>query len=99
MTFETLNLSSCLLLTTQCTVLGTLNTDPKHSRRGAGALLLQWGIEEGRKRGLPVYLHSSLQGHALYLKHGFRDLEELVADFSKWGLEERNYNWAMVKEP
>lgn len=80
-------------------VLATLNTDPRHNRRGAATLLLRWGLEEAQKRELPVYLHSSLQGHDLYLKHGFRDLEELVTDFSQWGLEERNYNWAMIKEP
>lgn len=87
------------MTTAQLIALATLNTDPKHNRRGAGTLLLLWGFEEAKRRGLPIYLHSTLQGHDLYLKHGFRDLEELVTDFSRWGLEERNYNWAMIREP
>lgn len=61
-------------------------------------MILQRGFEEAAKRDLPIYVIAAQEGHALYLKNGFRDLERMEADFSKWGLEELNLNWAMIRE-
>lgn len=60
-------------------------------------MLISWGIEEAARRGLPAYLESSEAAHNLYLKHQFRDMEELVLDFSKWGAEKPHRTWAMIK--
>ncbi|KAI3323582.1 acetyltransferase [Xylariaceae sp. AK1471] len=62
-----------------------LHVDPKHQRRGAGRMLVMWGVEEVKKRGWPAYLESSPEGHSLYLSCGFRDIEKQVIDFTKWG--------------
>lgn len=80
-------------------VLAMLHTDPKHQGRGAGSLLLQKFVEEARQKGLPAYLDSSERAHELYLKHGFQDLEEVVTDFSPWGMTEPHRVWAMIREP
>lgn len=61
-------------------------------------MLTSRGIEEAARRGLPMYLESSEVAHQLYLKHGFRDLEELTTDFSKWGLANPHRVWAMIKD-
>ena len=60
-------------------------------------MLISWGVDEAARRGLPAYLESSESGHNLYLKHQFRDVEELVTDFSKWGLEKPHRAWAMIR--
>lgn len=75
-----------------------LHTDPKYQGRGAGRILTSRAIEEAAHRGLPAYLESSEAAHQLYLKHGFKDLEELVTDFSKWGLETPHKVWAMIHD-
>lgn len=75
-----------------------LYTDPKHQGRGAGTLLLKKLIEESEQRGLPAYLDASEAGHTLYIKQGFRDLEELVTDFSPWGMTKPHRVWTRVRE-
>ncbi|EXJ82192.1 hypothetical protein A1O3_06005 [Capronia epimyces CBS 606.96] len=64
-------------------ILHTLQTDPKHQRRGAGGLLIEWGLAIADDRHLPVYLESSPMAHSLYLKYGFYDIDQLRLD-PKW---------------
>jgi GNAT superfamily N-acetyltransferase len=75
-----------------------LHTDPHYQGRGAGGMLVSQAIEEAARRGLPAYLESSEAAHQLYLKHGFRDLEELTTDFSTWGLKTPHRVWAMIHD-
>ena len=79
--------------------LKLLHTDPKHQGRGAGGMLVRWGVEEARRRGVPAYLESSEAGHSLYRKYGFRDLELQSLDFSRWGATQKHNTWAMIYEP
>ncbi|KAI1163673.1 acyl-CoA N-acyltransferase [Nemania serpens] len=65
--------------------LTSLHVDPDHQRRGAGKMLVMWGIEEAKKLGLPAFLESSEAGHSLYESCGFRDTDKQVVDFTKWG--------------
>ena len=48
-------------------------------------MLLKWGIEESERRGIPAYLEASEKGRPLYEKFGFKCVDYLVLDFSKWG--------------
>lgn len=52
-------------------VLDTLSTNPKHQRRGAGKMLVDWGTQIADDMHLPIYLEASLQGEPLYRKCGF----------------------------
>ncbi|KAI1334746.1 putative GNAT family acetyltransferase [Xylariaceae sp. FL0016] len=79
--------------------LRLLQTDPEHQRRGAGRMLVEWGIEEAKKLGLVAYLESSPEGHEMYKKCGFRDLELTELDMSKWGATSKHQNWSMICEP
>ncbi|KAI1660208.1 acyl-CoA N-acyltransferase [Daldinia decipiens] len=83
----------------RCVYLSLLHTDPKHQGRGAGSTLTKWGIEEAKRLGLVVYLESSSAAHSLYEKHGFRDIEVLTADLSKWGATEEHKTWSMKYDP
>lgn len=53
-----------------------LQVVPEHQRRGAGRMLVMWGVEEAKRRNLPAYLESSEEGHSLYLSCGFRDIDK-----------------------
>ncbi|KAI1075801.1 acyl-CoA N-acyltransferase [Whalleya microplaca] len=76
--------------------LHLLHTDPQHQGRGAATLLVKWVMEEAKKLGLVAYLESSQAGHSLYKKCGFRDVECLSVDMSKWGATEKHYTWSMI---
>lgn len=68
-------------------VLKFLHTDPKHQKRGAGGMLVKWGVDKAKEMGLPAYLEASTAGKPLYEKHGFETIGECIFDLGKWGGE------------
>ncbi|KAI1425384.1 acyl-CoA N-acyltransferase [Xylaria sp. FL1777] len=78
--------------------LRLLFVDPKHQRRGAGAMLVNWGVEEAKKLGLPAYLEASTEGHSLYLRSGFRDIKIQSIDMTKWGKPDNHITYIMGLE-
>ncbi|KAH6660108.1 putative GNAT family acetyltransferase [Truncatella angustata] len=79
--------------------LHMLQTDPKHKRRGAGSLLIKKVLEEAQKLGIIAYLESSEAGHSLYASLGFKDVELMELDMSKWGATQTHKTWAMIWDP
>lgn len=77
--------------------LQTIHTDPRHQRRGAGLLLAKRCIQDGEAMGLPIWLESSDEGHQLYRRCGFKDVEELITDLSEHGAISPHRSWLMVK--
>lgn len=41
-------------------------------------MLLQWGIEQARRDGIPALLEASASGKPVYERSGFRQVGELV---------------------
>ncbi|KAI2638489.1 acyl-CoA N-acyltransferase [Xylaria nigripes] len=78
--------------------LKSLIVDPKHQRRGAGRMLVMWGIEEFKKLGLPFFLEATAMGHSLYLSCGFRDIDVVTVDLSKWGGPEEMTYYVMARD-
>ncbi|KAK2783421.1 hypothetical protein FQN53_009184 [Emmonsiellopsis sp. PD_33] len=72
--------------------LALLGIHPGYQRRGIGALLVNWGVEQAQAEHIPAGLESSVMGSGLYQKFGFRLLSK-----SKW----INGQWlsAMLWEP
>jgi len=55
-----------------------IGTDPDHRGKGHGAALLTDMVRRCDAEGMPAYLESTgTRNQALYLRHGFRVLEEL----------------------
>lgn len=77
--------------------LQTIHTDPRHQRRGAGLLLAKRCIQDGETMGLPIWLESSDEGHQLYRRCGFEDVDELVTDLRDYGATLPHRSWLMVK--
>lgn len=71
-------------------VLAGLCCDPLHQKRGAGTLLVEWGCAEADSLGLRAYVEASPLGLPLYLKFGFKEIEKVQFDLSKYGRPERN---------
>ncbi|KAF2089723.1 acyl-CoA N-acyltransferase [Saccharata proteae CBS 121410] len=51
--------------------LAGLATSPLFQRKGIGAQMLQWGIDQSERDGLPIYLEATPAGEPLYRKMGF----------------------------
>ena len=64
-------------------MLDLLQTDPKYQGRGAGSMLIQWGLDIADARHIPAYLESSPVAHGLYQKFGFKDVGKLILN-PKW---------------
>ncbi|OCL10895.1 hypothetical protein AOQ84DRAFT_336738 [Glonium stellatum] len=79
--------------------LHMLITLPEHHRRGAGAMLLKWGLDQADKAQLPSYLEASDMGRPLYEKLGYRPVKETFFDLSKYGSEGIERNTVMLRDP
>ncbi|KAH6842895.1 acyl-CoA N-acyltransferase [Chaetomium sp. MPI-CAGE-AT-0009] len=58
--------------------LELITTDPEFQGRGAGSMLMEWGVEKVDRDGLEAYLEASPDGRGLFEKSGFRVADELV---------------------
>ncbi|KAI6086948.1 hypothetical protein F4821DRAFT_237262 [Hypoxylon rubiginosum] len=54
-----------------CYRLTFIGTDPLHENRGAGSLLVRWGIERSKAEHVPIYLESTLEAAPFYKHLGF----------------------------
>ncbi|KAI1757093.1 acyl-CoA N-acyltransferase [Xylaria castorea] len=79
--------------------LRSLQVAPEHQRRGAGRMLVMWGVEEAKRLGLPACLESSPEAHSLYLSCGFRDIDKHHVDCTKWGKSAEIVISIMALEP
>ncbi|KAK5654067.1 hypothetical protein OQA88_7747 [Cercophora sp. LCS_1] len=57
--------------------LMVLAVDSGHQRRGVGAQLLRWGLEQAAKEGQKAFLYATPEGKPLYEKHGFEVISEV----------------------
>ncbi|KAH8731535.1 hypothetical protein GQ44DRAFT_822446 [Phaeosphaeriaceae sp. PMI808] len=79
--------------------LHVLITDPEHHRRGAGAMLIQWGTSQADDARLPSFLEATLIGRPLYARMGFEPRHEEVFDLTKYGLQGTDTTTVMIREP
>ncbi|KAH7413360.1 hypothetical protein BKA64DRAFT_719271 [Cadophora sp. MPI-SDFR-AT-0126] len=71
-------------MTGACAVLDICFTHPTYQKRGAGKLLVEYGIAEADRRGVPAWVEASVFGKGLYEKFGFGVGEGVVSEY--WGL-------------
>lgn len=64
-------------------VLATL---PEYRGHGVGSALIKHGLDEGMNTGLnDFWLEASNDGHGLYAKYEFQDIEPILFDLEKYG--------------
>lgn len=68
--------------------LDLLFTSPKHHRRGAGAMLLKWGVDRADELGIEAYLESSIEGRILYERYGYKVLKAVEFNMADYGRPE-----------
>ncbi|KAL9106637.1 MAG: hypothetical protein Q9227_008357 [Pyrenula ochraceoflavens] len=81
-----------------CAMLEMLCTDPKHSRRGAASLLLEWSCKRAKEEQLPLYLETFETGHKLYERYGFHDVDSHIWDMRPFGGSGTCWHGLMLKE-
>jgi GNAT superfamily N-acetyltransferase len=50
-----------------------LATDPAYQGKGAGSLMMKWGLNQADEKGWEAYLEASPDAVPLYEKFGFRE--------------------------
>lgn len=86
-------------LTISLPVLALLVISEKHRRRGAGGLLLQWGIEKSERLNIPCCLQASAQDRRLYKKYSFQAIDIVEFNLNEYGLEGREGIMEMIPQP
>lgn len=62
-------------------------------------MLLKHSLDLADAEGKVAYIEATPAGHELYLKMGWRDVDRIEIDLSKWGEETMGVNWVMLREP
>lgn len=75
-----------------------LCTDPAFQRKGLATMLLRHGTDMADAEGRKTYIEATAKGHPVYLKLGFKDIDVVTVDLSKWG-GELGINRTMIREP
>lgn len=86
-------------LTTSTIVLLGLAVSPTHQRLGLGSLLIRGGLAIADEAGARIYLESSAVGASLYLKHGFRQVDDILIDMRPYGGTGIESAKCMMREP
>ena len=80
-------------------VLALLAVHQQYQRRGAGTLLVQWGLRKSESLRLPAYLEASPAGHQLYSKLGFQQIDTVLVRAEEWDGNVDKHYIAMLKRP
>lgn len=80
-------------------MLNSLATHPDHQGRGAGKMLLDWGVKKADDEGLITYLDSSQVARPIYESRGFEVKKAIEWDRKVWGGEGVDIHYCMVRLP
>ena len=80
-------------------MLNSLATHPGHQGRGAGKLLLDWGMKKADDEGLVTYLDATQVARPIYEKRGFEVKRPVVWDRTMWGGDGVDVHYCMVRLP
>jgi hypothetical protein len=72
-------------------VLDICYTSPKHHRRGAGKLLVEWGAKKADEMGVTCFVEASLVGRRLYEGCGFVVKEDVKLEGANIKEEWKDY--------
>lgn len=80
-------------------MLNSLACHPDHHKRGAGTMMLKWGLERADELGLEMYLDTSQLARPMYEKWGFELQRGIDFDRTLWGGEGMDWHGCMLRKP
>ncbi len=80
-------------------VVHILAVSPRHQRRGLGSLLLRDGLTLSDRDCARTYIESSPVALALYLRHGWKQVGDILIDIEKYGGEGTASERCLMREP
>lgn len=80
-------------------MLDLLATLPAYQGRGHGSTMLKWGTSKADAAGRRLYLEATGEGMPLYLKAGFRPVDEISLDRTKFGAKGQESFTIMIRDP
>ncbi|KAF2797597.1 hypothetical protein K505DRAFT_322482 [Melanomma pulvis-pyrius CBS 109.77] len=80
-------------------MLNSFATHPDHHRKGAGTMLLNWGLKKADEEGLVTYLDTTTLARPIYEKHGFTVVTAIEFDRRPWGGEGMDWHGCMIRQP
>ncbi|KAL9084878.1 MAG: hypothetical protein Q9159_004999 [Coniocarpon cinnabarinum] len=69
-------------------VLTTIMTRAPHRQRGAGGMLIKWGVDKARSDNVPAFLEAVAERVPLYEKFGFRRIGDTTLDLREHGFDQ-----------
>ncbi|OJJ66004.1 hypothetical protein ASPBRDRAFT_189481 [Aspergillus brasiliensis CBS 101740] len=76
-----------------------LTTHPDYWRQGVGSMLVQSGLRVADQYGIKTYVMSEPAGLKVYLNHGFKVVDEVAVDYTRFGGTEPTVHCFLVREP
>ncbi|KAE8441846.1 hypothetical protein EG329_004247 [Mollisiaceae sp. DMI_Dod_QoI] len=80
-------------------VANLLATDPAYQRKGLATRLLKHVLDMADEEKRKVYIEATPAGHPVYLKLGFKDLDMVSVDLSRWGGKQIGINRILMRDP
>ena len=79
-------------------MLTWLVTKKSQTGRGAGTLLVKWGLEQARKQNVPAFVDALPLGAPLFEGCGFVKLGEQKTDLKQFGVDEPSVVVGMIAD-
>ena len=80
-------------------VLKAIVTLPAHQKKGCASALIQSGLEIVDSRGAKAFLEAVPRGRSLYGKFGWKNVDEIIFDLSKYGGRSAQVTTGMLRAP
>ena len=79
-------------------MLDHLAVHPDHRGQGIASMLIESGVREAQKMGLDIFIHAFKAGLGVYQRAGFKIVDQIVQDDSKYGGKGEFGTYFLVKD-